>query len=93
MAELAARLTSAGFGAGWSMLKTVPAPVADRLFRAAADLAVPPARAGVVQYARNLLRVLGDQATPASLAAVTRAGMRSYARYWRETFQLPGRWT
>ncbi len=91
VADLAARLTSTGFGAGWSTLKSVPPPVADRLFRAAADLAVRRRGSGVVQYARNMLRVLGDQATPASLAAVTRAGVRSYARYWRETFQLPGR--
>ncbi len=90
-AELAARLTSAGFGAAWSTLKSVPPPVADRLFRAAADLAVRRRGAGVVQYARNMLRVLGEQATPASLAAVTRAGVHSYARYWRETFQVPGR--
>lgn len=83
------RLTDAAFGAGWSMVKTLPEPVADRLFRQAADTAFRRRGPSVVQLARNLHRVLGDRSTPASLAAVTRAGMRSYARYWKEAFRLP----
>ena len=66
-----------------------PTPVADTLFRQAADTAYRRRGPSVVQLARNLHRVLGQQSTPASLAAVTRAGMRSYARYWKETFRLP----
>lgn len=84
------RLTDLGFGAAWSLVKTLPEPVADRIFRQAADAAFRRRGPSVLQLARNLRRVLGDQATPESLAAVTRAGMRSYARYWKETFRLPG---
>jgi phosphatidylinositol dimannoside acyltransferase len=83
------RLTDLGFGAAWSLVKALPEPVADRIFRQAADTAFRRRGPSVVQLARNLHRVLGEQSTPASLAAVTRAGMRSYARYWKETFRLP----
>jgi lauroyl/myristoyl acyltransferase len=83
------RLTDLGFGAGWSLVKSMPDAVADRLFRQAADTAYRRRGPSVVQLARNLHRVLGEHSTPASLAAVTQAGMRSYARYWKETFRLP----
>src|SRR5262249_60542318 len=37
----------------------------------------------------NLRRVLGPAATGKELRAVSRASMRSYARYWLEIFRLP----
>ncbi len=83
------RLTDLGFGAGWSLVKTLPEPVADRIFRQAADIAFRRRGPSVVQLARNLHRVLGPTSTQESLAAVTKAGMRAYARYWKETFRLP----
>ena len=78
-----------GYRTGWKAVRALPEPVAARLFRAAADAATRRRGPGVRQFARNMMRVLGDQATPASLHAVTQAGMRSYARYWLETFRLP----
>ncbi len=66
-----------------------PEPVAERLFREAADTAFRRRGPSVIQLARNMHRVLGEQSTPESLSAVVQAGMRSYARYWRETFRLP----
>ena len=75
--------------AGWSLVKNLPEPVADRVFRQAADAAFRRRGPSVVQLAKNLHRVLGEQSTPESLAAVVQAGMRSYARYWKETFRLP----
>lgn len=83
------KLTDFGFGAAWSLAKSLPEPAADRIFRQAADTAFRRRGPSVVQLARNLHRVLGEQSTPESLAAVTKAGMRSYARYWKETFRLP----
>ena len=62
------RITDLGFAAGWSMVKALPEPVADGLFRRAADLAFRRRGPSVVQLARNLDRVLGEQSTPASLA-------------------------
>jgi KDO2-lipid IV(A) lauroyltransferase len=77
------------YAAGWRTVAGIPAPLADRAFRLAADRATARRGPRTVQLARNYRRVLGDTATPETLAAVVRAGMRSYARYWRETFQLP----
>ena len=37
----------------------------------------------------NLRRVIGPQASGKELRALSRAGMRSYARYWMEVFRLP----
>ena len=37
----------------------------------------------------NLRRVIGPQASGKELRALSRAGMRSYARYWLEVFRLP----
>ncbi len=83
------RLVAAGYGAGWSMVKALPEGLVARASDAAADRAFRRRGPAVVQLARNLRRVLGADATPAALSAVTRAGVRSYARYWRETFRLP----
>ncbi|MBM9467055.1 phosphatidylinositol mannoside acyltransferase [Nakamurella leprariae] len=84
------RLAGAGYAAGWRTVSGLPRPVAERAFRLAADRAARRHGPRTVQLARNYRRVLGDTATPSTLAAVVGAGMRSYARYWRETFQLPG---
>lgn len=89
MSARADRLVAAGYGAGWSLMKALPEGLADRSFRSAADLAFRRRGPRVVQLARNLHRVLGPDSTPAQLTAVTRAGLRSYARYWNETFRLP----
>jgi lauroyl/myristoyl acyltransferase len=83
------RLTAVGYGAGWSVVKALPEGFADRSFRQGADLAFRRRGPAVVQLARNLHRVLGPDSTPAALSAVTQAGLRSYARYWKETFRLP----
>jgi lauroyl/myristoyl acyltransferase len=82
-------LTATGFGAGWSLIKAMPEGLAGRTFSAAADAAFRRRGPGTIQLARNLHRVLGPSSTPATLAAVTRAALRSYARYWQETFRLP----
>ncbi|MBV9823449.1 MAG: phosphatidylinositol mannoside acyltransferase [Actinobacteria bacterium] len=83
-------LSTAGYVAGWRLIRGLPAPVAGRLFTAAADLAVRRDGRGVRQLRRNLTRVLATTDTdPDELDRLVRAGMRSYARYWLETFRLP----
>lgn len=89
MSELADRLSGVGFAAGWSLVKNLPEPLVDSAFRAGADAATRRRGPAVVQFARNMRRVLGNSATPAVLSEVVHAGMRSYARYWKETFRLP----
>ncbi|GAA1014244.1 lipid A biosynthesis lauroyl acyltransferase [Streptomyces sp. F-3] len=82
------RLTDGLYGLGWSTVKKLPEPVAVQLGRTIADLAFRQDGRGVRQLARNYARVVPD-ATPERLAELTRAGMRSYLRYWMESFRLP----
>ncbi|KUO18550.1 phosphatidylinositol mannoside acyltransferase [Streptomyces dysideae] len=82
------RLTDALYGLGWGTVKKLPEPVAVRLGRAIADLAWKRRGKGVQRLESNYARVLPD-ATPERLAELSRAGMRSYLRYWMESFRLP----
>lgn len=81
-------LVDMGYGAGWRLVRALPSGMAERLFRAGADRAVRRGGAGVAQLRKNLSRVV-PHATPGELDELVREGMRSYARYWRETFRLP----
>lgn len=78
-----------GYRAGWAAAGKVPEGLAYRSADLAADRAMARRGPAVVRYARNLSRVLGNQATPRRLQEVTAAGLRSYARFWLETFRLP----
>ncbi|MER6183965.1 phosphatidylinositol mannoside acyltransferase [Streptomyces sp. NPDC001652] len=82
------RLTDALYGLGWGAVKKLPEPVAVRLGRTIADLAWKQRGKGVRRLESNLARVVPD-ATPERLAELSRAGMRSYLRYWMESFRLP----
>lgn len=82
------RLTDSLYGLGWSTVKKLPEPVAVRLGRTVADLAWKRRGKGVLRLESNYARVVPD-ASPERLAALSRAGMRSYLRYWMESFRLP----
>ncbi|GAB2854533.1 phosphatidylinositol mannoside acyltransferase [Streptomyces deserti] len=82
------RLTDALYGLGWSTVKKLPEPVAVRLGRTIADLAWKQRGKGVRRLESNYARVVPD-ASPERLAELSRAGMRSYLRYWMESFRLP----
>ncbi|MFD5710099.1 phosphatidylinositol mannoside acyltransferase [Streptomyces pharetrae] len=82
------RLTDALYGLGWSTVKKLPEPAAVRLGRTIADLAWKRRGKGVLRLESNYARVVPD-ATPERLAELSRAGMRSYLRYWMESFRLP----
>lgn len=79
---------SLGYRLAFGVASRIPRTAGQTAFRQAADLLVRRRGPAVLQLARNLRRVLGDGATPAALHAVTSAAMRSYARYWWETFRL-----
>ena len=89
MSRTADKLISLGYGVGWSAARVLPAGAAYRIADTAAGLAMSRRGPAVVQYAKNLRRVLGPGATPHRLREATAAGLRSYARYWLETFRLP----
>ncbi len=82
------RLSDALYGLGWSAVKTLPEPAARALFRTLADQVWKRRGKSVLRLEANLKRVVPD-ADPARLAALSRAGMRSYMRYWMESFRLP----
>jgi KDO2-lipid IV(A) lauroyltransferase len=67
------------------VVRSLPESTARRLFDAGADLAARRGGKGVDRLRRNLARVAPD----ADLDDLTRAALRSYARYWLEVFRLP----
>jgi lauroyl/myristoyl acyltransferase len=82
-------LIALGYRAAWSASRALPDRAAYRIAQTAADLAMSRRGPSVVQYAKNMRRVLGADVTAAGLYETTAAGLRSYARYWLETFRLP----
>jgi KDO2-lipid IV(A) lauroyltransferase len=84
------RLASAAFEAGWTLVCRLPDSWARWLFMAGADIAWRRQGGGVQVLEGNLLRVLGPAADGAALRALSRKVMRSYARYYLETFRLQG---
>jgi len=85
-------LTAWMYRAAWAAVRSAPGTPVHRLADGLADVAWRRRGSAVVQFARNQRRVLGyggRTVTPAELSEVTRAGLRSYARYWVETFRLP----
>jgi KDO2-lipid IV(A) lauroyltransferase len=82
------RLTDGAYALGWSTVKKLPEPAAVRLGRTVADLAWKRRGKGVQRLESNYARVVPD-ASPEQLAELSRAGMRSYLRYWMESFRLP----
>jgi lauroyl/myristoyl acyltransferase len=87
--SLTQRLSDLGYATGWGAVRGLPEPVARGVFRATADLAARRGGPGTRQMRRNYARVV-PQAGPAELDVLVRDGLRSYARYWMETFRLPG---
>ncbi|UUN25829.1 phosphatidylinositol mannoside acyltransferase [Streptomyces sp. FIT100] len=82
------RLTDALYGLGWATVKKLPEPLAAALGRTVADTAWKRRGKGVLRLEANLARVVPD-AGPERLAELSKAGMRSYMRYWMESFRLP----
>lgn len=79
------RLVARAYAAGWMLVKALPERLARRLFDLGADLAYRKRGKGVRRLAANLARVV----PPEDVERVTRAGVRSYTRYWLEAFRLP----
>ncbi len=92
------RLRDAVYAAGWGLVRHLPEPAARGLFAAVADVAWWRRGQGVRRLEANLARVLsaavaqggGPGVRPERVRALSRAGMRSYLRYWCEAFRLPG---
>jgi len=79
------RLTELAYLAAWRSVRLLPESAAYALSRSFADRAVRKDGRAVRQLRKNLARVVG--AEPGD--ALVRDAMRSYARYWVESFRLP----
>lgn len=86
--RLAPAVVAAGYAAGWRLVRSAPYGIAAAAFRLGADVCFRAHGRGVTQLAENLRRVV-PTAGERELAALTRDAMRSYARYWLETFRFP----
>ncbi|RPF39566.1 KDO2-lipid IV(A) lauroyltransferase [Streptomyces sp. Ag109_G2-6] len=88
MAGAKDKLVDGLYGLGWAGVKKLPEPAAAALGRKIADVAWKRRGKSVLRLESNLARVVPD-AGPERLRALSQAGMRSYMRYWMESFRLP----
>ena len=84
----AGHATAAGYLSGWRMVRLLPERRAQALFRRVGDEVYRRRGAGVRRLRANLRRVRPDL-SDADLEDLTREAVRSYLRYWCETFRLP----
>ncbi len=99
MAVLRERLTGVAYQLGWKVICRLPESWAHGVFMAAAGLAWRRQGPKVQVLEANLRRVLlyrdrgldadGAGVDGGELRALSRAALRSYARYWLEVFRLP----
>ena len=73
----------------WRIVPRLPRGLVRGIFDVIAVVAHALRISGVRQLERNLARLTGTTAVP-ELRRLSRAGMRSYMRYYCEAFQLPG---
>ena len=82
------RVTYLLYAGAWWVVRRLPERTAYRLFDLLADL-VWRRRPGPVLRLEANLRRARPAATSAELRRLSRAGLRSYLRYWCEAFRLP----
>lgn len=82
------RVVGVGYSAGWTMVKGMPRGLSGRAFRAAAEAATVRNGRGTRQLRKNLRRVVGPAMSELRMDALVADALRSYARYWLETFTL-----
>ncbi|MDT3444782.1 MULTISPECIES: phosphatidylinositol mannoside acyltransferase [unclassified Pseudofrankia] len=79
------RFTDLTYAVGWRVVRALPERLAARGFAAGADWATRRGGKGVRRLRSNLAHAVPDGT---DLDALTKAAMRSYARYWLEVFRL-----
>jgi KDO2-lipid IV(A) lauroyltransferase len=80
--------TTLGYLSGWRLVRLLPERRARTVFRRIADDVYRRRGVGVRRLRANLDRVRPGL-TEAALDALTREAVRSYLRYWCESFRLP----
>jgi KDO2-lipid IV(A) lauroyltransferase len=89
---LKSRLVDFGYWLGWNALWIMPARMAFFLFDKAARFAWRSESSSIKQLELNLARVLNCEVDDPRIRPLSLQTMRSYMRYYCETFMLP-RWT
>ena len=74
-----------GYAIGWWLIKHLPENFAYGLGRVIADYAYKKNGKGVKRLRKNYSRVLGIEVSD----ELVKSGMRSYLRYWIDTFRFP----
>jgi lauroyl/myristoyl acyltransferase len=92
--RLSERLTGVAYRLGWKVVCRVPEPWARWAFDEVADIAWRRQGPKVQVLEANLRRVLAYKEDSSDvdgkeLRTLSRAALRSYARYWLEVFRLP----
>jgi len=92
--RISERVLGVGYRLGWKAICRVPEPLARWAFFEVADIAWRRQGRGIQRLEANLRRVidyekLDPEEAGKQLRALSRATMRSYARYWLEVFRLP----
>ena len=83
------RSTLISYSVGWGVVRRLPAGAAYAMFRRVADSAWRRRGKGVLRLEANLARVLGTTPDDPRVRELSREGMRSYLRYWCDSFRLP----
>jgi KDO2-lipid IV(A) lauroyltransferase len=83
------RLQDVAYGAGWGLVKALPAAATWPVFAGGAALAARRPGPGTRRLAANLRRVVGPEMAAADFDDLVGRALRSYARYWQEAFRLP----
>lgn len=90
--KITTRLVDFGFWAGWNVLWLLPSSITTKLFDAAGIYAWRKHGKGIRQLELNLSRVTGLDPSSDEIRQLSKKTMRSYMRYYCETFAL-ARWS
>ncbi len=82
------QVTTFGYLTGWRVVRLLPEAAAQAVFARVADEIHRRGGAGVLQLRSNLARARPDL-PDSDLDELTHAAVRSYLRYWCESFRLP----
>jgi KDO2-lipid IV(A) lauroyltransferase len=77
-----------GYTVGWTTVRRMPERRAYSMFARMADSTWQRHGSSVKQYEKNLRRVVPG-ASAQQIRQMSRAGLRSYARYWCDAFRMP----
>lgn len=88
MSRVGDAATEWAFQSGWRVVRRLPESAAAAVFNTAADQMWRRQGPSVQQYERNLRRI-DPTWTQGRIRELSRAGLRSYLRYWQEAFRLP----